>query len=135
MSSGYMANNADIIHEDKLKKLLPSEFGALDTAMNNCELPGWGWVDFARDCETQNAYYDSGADFIAIAKAYKQLQRAFKRRTGLTLGLGYHDGENGGDCYDEINGPTWFVGDVWQRTPAGQKWQRYIENVSWVTWG
>ena len=70
-----------------------------------------------------------------LLRAYQKLQADFKKSTKLSLSLDYHDADNEGDRYDEVDGCFWSVGGVWKQTTAGKKYKNDIEHKLWVVYG
>jgi hypothetical protein len=70
-----------------------------------------------------------------IDKAWTSLVLRFNGKTGLSLDIGFHDKDNEGDRYDDINGPYFCVGNVWTKTRPGQKYARNISRKLFVTYG
>ena len=69
---------------------------------------------------------------------YKAICSRFKRKTGLTVELGFHDHDNQGDCYDDIIDHYWEITNgYWEKTMNGHNADRtkMIEQKSFVTWG
>lgn len=130
MSMGYGANYADVIEEKFVEKIAPKELEAFHTAVkdnDNVDLE-----NVAKDLELGD---DNGYLTPKIKKTYRALVRAFNKKTGLNLGIGYHSIEDNGDRYDDINGVYWSVGGVWTRTTAGKKYRAQITRSFFVTYG
>ena len=67
-------------------------------------------------------------------KKYLALRKAFEEKTGLEIGVFYHDRDEG-DRYDDFFGRAWWVDGVYQYTPAGEKYKSKITRKSFVTYG
>jgi len=126
MGMGYGANYADVVAEEFVKKTCPKEYAAFADDVGR----GYDFEAVAREIQQE------GLESIApkIRKAYTALTKAFNKKTGLELGVGYHSVEDG-DRYDEINGAYWSVDGVWVRTPAGKKHRAQITRQFFVTFG
>jgi hypothetical protein len=130
MGMGYGANYAEVVEEKFVKETCPKELEAFHAAVvanDNVDLE-----NVAKDLELGD---DNGYLTPKIKKAYKALTKAFNKKTGLNLGIGYHCIEDNGDRYDDINGVYWSVGGVWTRTPAGKKFESKITRSFFVTYG
>jgi hypothetical protein len=130
MGIGYSANYADVVSEDWVKEVAPKEFDNFKNALEKVE------VDievFARD----NQY--GGSDEVdwgdEVDQTYDALVTKFKESTGLDLEIYYHDSENEGDRYDDVNGVFWMVSGVYQLTEAGEKHKDRITRAFYVTFG
>jgi hypothetical protein len=54
------------------------------------------------------------------------------------MGLGFHDKDEQGDRYDDVNGYYWWVDNVYQKTPQAKKFEKLghaIERKFFVTFG
>lgn len=115
MSSGYGANYADVIDENNIRKIpgcgkLLNELHACfndaqKTLFTDCDIH---FDKFAMDIAHE---YDNIPEelFRQAERIYQELQHVFNKQTGLELYLGYHDSDNDGDCYDDVNGSYWCV--------------------------
>lgn len=130
MGMGYGANYADVMEDKNIKKLCPNTFQGLVTAIKMDEYAGGDLDDFAQLLNTQEIEPDSEAHI-----AYDQLKLAFKRATGLELILCYHDCDEYGDRYDEVNGHFWHIDGVYDLSEAGKKFQDKIKRKFYVTFG
>lgn len=129
MGMGYGANFADVIEEKDLKKLCPKEYKAFDQAIDDAETDLEG---IARDI----MYESEDVLTPKIKKAFKALTTAFEKKTGgLKVGLGFHDVEESGDRYDDVNGAYFWVDGMYQITPAGKKFSKIIDRKFFVTFG
>jgi len=128
MSMGYGANFAEVIEDKDLKKLCPKEFKALINALDQSD-EGHDLESFARALA-----YDEELD-ENVMSLYENLKTAFEKKTKLSLGLAFHDKEDDGDRYDEINGAYWNVSEMYQLSPAGKKLSKYVQRKFFVTFG
>ena len=131
MGLGYAAGYADVVEEKFIKKICPKEYKAFLTSVKNSEECSDLEV-VAREIElgdTDNVVTSK------VEKAYKALLTAFLNKTDLLLNIGFHDADECGDRYDEVNGVYWSVGGVWKLTPAGKKYEKHITRQFFVNFG
>lgn len=130
MSMGYASGYADTVDENTVKEFCPAEFKAF---METVEQSSQSLDEVAR--LTNFSPIDEDEIDKDVYQAYIRLQEAFERNTGLTLDLSFHDADEEGDRYDDVNGPFWAVDGVYQITPAGKKMMSFINRVNFVTFG
>jgi len=148
MGMGYGAGYADVVEESFIKKHSPSEFKAFMAAIERAHISldeaakAIEYDDQDLLCESiQNVWEGKSNEkeikglIKEIDKAWTSLRRSFNRKTGLSLDMGFHDKDNEGDRYDDINGYYFCVGNVWIRTRPGQKYARNISRKMFVTYG
>jgi len=148
MGMGYGAGYADVVEESFIKKHNPSEFKAFMAAIERAHISldeaakAIEYDDQDLLCESiQNVWEGKSNEkeikglIKEIDKAWTSLRRTFNRKTGLSLDMGFHDKDNEGDRYDDINGYYFCVGNVWIRTRPGQKYARNISRKMFVTYG
>lgn len=144
MSSGYAPCWADIIKESTVKAACPNEFKVF--VDNVKELSDTGLLDYdltlelSEDHETnENSEDQEAAKTALIRHRYKELQEAFKSKTGLELSVGYTGDEDQGGPYDEVDGLYWAVGNAFQKTQAAlefeKKYRVRIERKAWTHFG
>jgi len=130
MGMGYGAGFADVIEEDEIKKLCPKEFYALRELVDKDDQTDWDSLARAGICcEIEG---ECGEE---ISKAYEKLCRAFKKKTGLSLSINFHDKQDEGDRYDEVDGPYWIVDGMYELTPAGRKMEGKVQRRLFVHFG
>ena len=136
MSSGFAGAHADVIEfegKGSVMEIVPDEGLAFEKAVNESDL---GSIEeFARSVEQD----DEALDDIVI-EAWNNLTTSFNLKTGLDLGIGYHDCDNGGDCYDEVDGAYFFVDGCYVKSPAMYEFEKkygvgVIEHRSFVQFG
>jgi len=127
MSMGFGANYADVVEVTFIQETCKKEYITLIETLNDTR------TDMGTVAE--EIQLDGKASESSIQKAYLALTKAFKKKTGLILSVGYHSIEDNGDRYDEIDGVYWSVEEVWQLTPAGKKYQTRITRQFYVTFG
>lgn len=123
MSSGYCAAYADVLSVDGLKKLCPKAYAQFLIAMASCNKS-------LNDVAFEVALQDELDEIIQTRLT--QLCKAFKKKTGLALNLGYH---SRGDCYDDVSGAYWYVDGMYHMTAKGKKISEYVERATWVQYG
>jgi len=128
MSMGYCGSKVNTISEENIKKFCQEKYDNLISFIHEVELD---LEEFARNA--RNGDLESYDD--KIKNAYKELQKDFQDKTGLEIYIGYHNSEEEGDKYDEVDGIFWEVIGVYKYTPAGKKMKDYIEEKSYVVFG
>ena len=129
MGMGYGANYADVMETKDVQELCPEAWDKFVAAIEKVEDLA-GIEDVAH-----MIYFDQLDDDDDLALALKCLQSAFNHVTGLDLQLGYHDHDECGDRYDEINGHYWSVDGMYELTDAGLKFDDKVKRKSFVTFG
>jgi hypothetical protein len=127
MGMGYGANLVDIVNSDFVKKTCPKEYKVLEALIEEDEMGGMD--GFAQECRFEDYQTDEQE------QAVKNLQNTFEKKTGLSIVLSYHDQQDEGDRYDEIDGAFWAVLNVWEMSDAGKKNKKHLEQRSFVTFG
>lgn len=129
---GYGSNYAETIEEKSVKKICPKEFKnfmqALDESHEDLE------------CFASSINNGDCAEDLETGQAYEALCKALKKATGLTTELGFHDADECGDKYDDINGHFWWIDadEIWQLTPEAKKLEdagHKIERQFYVSFG
>jgi hypothetical protein len=146
---GYGANFAEVITPAALKRLCPKTFKifreTLEDAQMDEETLAQHALDYDIEIDPDILYHKELIQ--AVHKAYKALQKDFNRRvigslpgsaqtkesSRLSLVLNFHDSNENGDKYDEVNGPFWEVLGMYQLSPAGKKIARSVRRRFWVT--
>lgn len=126
MGMGYAGGYADVIQDGTIKNKCPKEFQAFLDAI---EKSGLKFDEVAKESD-----YDEIED-KDVMKTYLALFHAFKKKTGLDLGLAYHSSSDDGDRYDDVDGAYWYVDGMYQLTKAGKKMKKYVERKNFVTFG
>ncbi len=132
MGMGTYANHADTVEEQFVKEQCPELFDDLKVVLDEVDV---GFDQFASLYDEYQGQ-DKSSDLTEeedkkITEAYEKLQKAFEEKTGLSLGIRYHEADDRGD---EVNGAFWEVSGVYQLTPAGEKYKDKIERKFWTTW-
>ena len=126
MSMGYGAGYADVVTELFVQEQCCKEFDKFKSLVSDMGA-------FAQLCMIDEQ--DSSEEHPNVIRAYNALCMAFKRKTGLLLSLGYHNSDDEGSCYDDVDGIYWAVSGVYKLTPAGKKYRKAIERKFFVTFG
>ena len=149
-------NYADVIEFDDVKAMCPAEADTLERALKNygvdmetlAQVFRWEEPELddlqmavdeaAQDVTDLDAHEANGVQ--EITEAFKALQAAFAKATAvgdshLDLSISYHDAEDEGDRYDEVDGVFWAVDGLYQLSPAGQKFGDKVERQFFVTFG
>lgn len=121
MGMGYGACFEWTVSEESVKKTCEEEYGIVDKLLAKYEVV---WEDLARAIRYDDVIdelEDNESDEVYFA--YNQLVKRFKEQTDLTLELGYHNREDDGDRYDEVDGHFFAVnfGEIYELTPVGKK--------------
>ena len=129
MGMGYGACFAEVIEVESIRKFCKKEF---DIFVGLVEGKGdYFACDFARNAESGDlSNYNK-----RLIEAYKNLQKAFEKKTGLNLFIDYHSAKDDGDRYDEVDGIYWAVGGMYQLTKAGKNMEKYVNRKFFVTFG
>jgi len=70
-----------------------------------------------------------------ILDALNAFTKAFEKKTGLPIGLYFHNADEEGDRYDDINGHYWDLSEVSRLTPKAKKLGKKIRFSTWVNFG
>lgn len=128
MGMGYACSFAEVIEQETVVKFCPKEFKKLTDTL--------GETSFAiEDVARCVSYMDFSEVGEKIKKAFYALTKAFNKKTGLALYMGYHDAESEGDRYDEVDGAFWAVEGMYKLSPAGKKMDKFVSRKFWVTFG
>lgn len=128
MGIRYGANYADTVDEKVVAEICPKEYEAFKKLLEKigidveifakCLVVDCDLNDYADDGETDKI---SEKDQDTVHKAYEKLIYAFDAKTkNAGLSLGYHDADDDGDRYDDVNGAYWEVCNCYQLSPAGK---------------
>ena len=139
MGMGTYACHADTIEPTYVEKICIEEYKSLSKALAKSED-----VDFDYMCRTIGTYCDTveeefGDEGKAIDEAYEALAKAFREKTGLSLGVTHHDPE---DSVDELDGGTFTIENAYIRNPALDSLNAslksevdVVERKFWTTFG
>lgn len=119
MSMGYCANFAEVIEEKALAAIVGNDANGVSLVKQlhtliddtfSCEAD-------AVDCITYECDDYDEAETQKFIDLLNEIQEKFKQETGLRLELCYHDADNDGDCYDEVEGLYWEVFGCYVKSP------------------
>jgi hypothetical protein len=121
MGMGYGACFEWVVSEESVKKACEEEYNIVDNLFDKYEV---SWEDLARAIRYDDVIdelEDNESDEVYFA--FQQLVKRFKEQTDLTLDLGYHNRDDDGDRYDEVDGCFFTVnfGEIYELTPVGKK--------------
>ena len=131
MASGHSAAHADTVNEGFILMHAGAELQAFKASFDAPGAAISSEEEFAQKAQREDL--DEGSQ--DQQDLYKTLQETFKLKTGLDLAIRFHDSDNQGDCYDDVNGVFWDVDGVYQYSPAGEKFKDFIERKFYVTYG
>jgi hypothetical protein len=128
MGMGYGANYADVVEQDELKKLVPMEFKALENAV------------LKEDDEDLDFYLSEiacGNDVPEeVQDAYHKIVDAVYEKTKMSVEVFYHNSEDHGDRYDEIEGVFWHVDNLYIENPQIPRgFRQKVTRNFFVTYG
>ncbi len=137
MSNTYTAAFAEVIEQDHLSPLVPASWDNFLTSLTDSEaLDKLIETDDCSILDRFAAYIENNDPFPPannpILIAYKNLQKAFKKKTRLDLYISYHDSAERGDKGDDVDGAFWTVEGMYQLSPAGRKMKRFVTRKHWV---
>src|SRR6185295_12048573 len=133
MSNGFAGCQARIIKLDDVAKLCPIEARQFVEAL---AATGKSFDEFCQQSQYDELDQEDEV-FGAVVAAWDALAAAFEKVTetegaGLQIELNYHDSENDGDRYDDVNGGFIEVTDYFAVTPAGKRFESVVQAASWV---
>lgn len=121
MGSGYSANFEITIDENDVRIIVPNEFTKLDQTMRKYK------IDLDRVAQSEE-YCDSieeleESEYDEVMAALRNLYNKFKKKTGIDIALCYHDSNEYGDRYDDVNGYFFALNfdDVYKKTAKAKK--------------
>jgi hypothetical protein len=127
MGMGYGAAFADVVKQEKVESICRTEFQNFKEVLEKNDLT---IEDFAAQFSLQVNSGDTVECSCPeeVIKAYKSLQIAFLHETGLEVELEYHNKEDEGDRYDDVDGAYWSLHGLYELTPAAKK----FGETNWV---
>ena len=126
MSMGYGANYADVIQESDLVKI--GNCGKLLKKL--LKLNEDARTDIAQGISVNDVRLQRKIDLVDA-----NLQREFKKETGLELNFCYHNSSDNGSSYDDVDGFFWAVSGMYQLSKAGKKFEKVVERKLFVSFG
>lgn len=125
MSYDAYPNCADVVSEDFIKEQIPKTFQKFLDVLDN---EGTDITDFAFN--VNNGDVDE-----KIMDCWEEVQKEFKTKTSLIVGLDFHSPDEGNRGDEVEYGAIFYVYGVWQYTKAGDKFRGKIQHLKWVTFG
>jgi hypothetical protein len=120
MGMGYGAGFADVVEQGKVESTCRTEFENFKDVLekNNLTIE-----DFAAQFVSSVNMDDDTAEECPeeVVVAYKSIRTAFREATGLDVELEYHNKEDEGDRYDDVDGAYWSLHGLYELTPAAKK--------------
>ncbi len=141
MSMSNIACYSDTVSDDFVKEICMEEYQSLiDNLFEFLSLPEFAEVVQWDDLEDgikegiriRAIVSIADNDIQTIVTSWMKLKEKFQSETGLELGMVYHEAQDGGD---ELDGYAFSVGNVYQYTPAGEKFKDKIERKFWTNFG
>ena len=143
MSHGTSACFADVIDVKHVKKICLKEYKNFLKVLKEQQVD---LEDFAQQYQYEELQND------LCVEAWNKLADAFELKTrvdykevegkqvvtyslGLTLGLGFHDVDEQGDKYDEVDGVYFTINGAYELTPAGKKFNSLFERKFFTEFG
>lgn len=136
MSTGFAANHADVIPIPTVAELCPDEVEEFVAAAART-FPEQDIADVEAALALLATELACGDDEVhggEVVAAWKALAWRFRQRTGLEIGVDFHDPTNGGP-YDEVEGAFLTVEGMYEVSPAGRPFVGVVERRSWVSFG
>lgn len=126
MGVGYAANFILAVEKEKLEKF--KSYQELLAGLKKYDVP---LENFAQAIESDDVIYNNNnydltkEEMQELDTLYESFQNEFKQVTGVEINIGYHDPDNDGDRYDQVNGVFFGLdfGDMYELTPDGKKVQ------------
>ena len=133
---GYGANHAWVVPEGTLKRLCLRPLRDLHKMLKDNNISFDQFCEANQQDDYQMILIDPQAQDELIA-CYDDLQQAFKKKTGLHIQTEYHNGDDNGSCYDDVNGGFWIIPDgMTALTKEGKRLQRQgVRMNHWCTYG
>ena len=134
MGMGNYPQQAETVTNDFVKEQCPERHEALIDYLKGIGIDDLDSVAYGLDETLGRDSIDDITDEQdeKIKELVDELADAFVRKTDLTLYLRYHDKQDRGD---EVDGAFWEVEGVWERTPAGKKYENKITSKGWTVYG
>lgn len=150
MGMGYGANYADVVADKNVKKivgkkLLDDFMKKYEAALDSDELPLFDIIDtlnYTAVMAPDKKFNDDTPERVALRKAWIAVHDKFKEKTDVDLLVEFHDSEESGGRYDEVDGLYFCISqeDLYQPTPAYQKMmdkfgKNVVERKFYVSFG
>ncbi len=128
MGMGYAGGYADVIDQENLIKL-----GKCGTILKQLEevldKEGYCLESFASGLRS-DCYEMDDAPSNKCFKLYESLKKEFKKISGgLELELSFHDSDEEGDRYDDVNGAYWSVEGLYEETKKFKNFKKKFKKI------
>lgn len=109
MGMGYGANMEMVISDNDLKKVVPEEYQAFFNMLENLGISFENVANaISNDWEMEDIEEEQEKE---VREVWLDLQTAFHEKTSIHLWMGYHDSNDYGSRYDDVDGG--FFGLSW----------------------
>ena len=138
MSSDYYASDAITISVENMVKILPEQMKCFLEVLekHNTSIDEWA------QCFVNDDYDSISKEATSeIYPIYKTIEVAFDKITSAVDGKGmsclmcYHNKDDNGSRYDDVNGAFFWIFDTWEWTPAANLFKEYLDKSNWVEYG
>jgi hypothetical protein len=133
MGMGYGANYADVIEDADVAKVCPKEYKKLLSTLKSCKID---MDQLGRAIAYGENVCRNKRNNRKVLTAYNNVVGAFiGKYEGAGLGLGFHNSQDDGDRYDDVNGSHWCVEGLYELSPVGKKLNHMVTRKMYVTFG
>lgn len=142
MSMDFSASFALVIEQEKIEKMNLVTFRKL---LRGLKLHNVSLSNFAHSYSVEDVIYNEEGEELSkdsmdeIYELFEDFKEEFKNSTGVGIDLGYHNQEEQGSCYDDIDGVFFALNfsDVYEMTPEAKHLQKKtgFEMKYFVTFG
>lgn len=113
MGMGYCGAYADVIGDACIKVFCPDKYSKFQ---NSLEADGITLEEFAKGLN-----FDESVGSDETHMCYEELVNEFNTKThNASLSLKYHNSEESGDRYDDVNGAYWECSNLYTLNDAGK---------------
>ena len=130
MSMGHSACTAWTISDEDCAKVCKKAWNNMVLALGDKNM---SLDELAQHIDMDD--YDIDVVPVYIMDAVHGFRKAFEKKTGLSISLGYHNSDDEGDRYDDIDGHFWDLGGVTYMTAKAKRLGEKIKFSTWVTFG
>ena len=131
MGMGYAACSIDVISSDGLSKLCKDTYKAFIDALGAINED----IDAFAQRERFDDFDDDQEHWQLVIDAWDSVCKSFHASTGLDLYIGYHDSDNDGCRYDDVDGHFFSVDGMYELTEAGARIHKYVTRSHFVQFG
>ena len=132
MSMGNSACFAEVIEPKTIRRILGKEDGrklpSFIKLFNKLEEDEGAscLIEFLTDGNDNAVSDPDGKDFVKLRSLWTEITGKVKDKTGLDLNVDFHDSDNEGDSYDEVDGLyfEFFHAQLYQPTPKFKALQK-----------